>query len=180
MTTKMADPSASPGFNPPTPSPSPTPSPQPTPQFDPVELARKINSGYNEYSQGIPVPALDAVSVMVDAAKNIDFWKHNPYLAPGLSIAETSAGRNMTYENNLINYGIRNPKINAIFKEVGLQEALKRSMLEIGSTGNVYKRFRTGKPLTDAELQDFAKTYEPTNDNYYNIIKSQMDTFARQ
>ncbi len=133
------------------------------PDFNSIES--NLKSGYTKYG-GKNLPALDYVPVMMDAIKNIQFWKDNPYLAAQLSILETSGGKFVTKPNNLINYGIRDPKINALFQNVGMEDALRRSMLEIGQTGNTYSKFRTGKPLTEAELIDFAETYEPQNGDY--------------
>lgn len=161
----------------------PTPSPQvKRPNTDPIlaEVERKIRAGLMEYSRGEPLPMQDYVPNFVDAASKYDLFRYNPYLMPSVGINETSGGKNITFDNNLINYGIKFPKINAEFKATTMDDALNRSLKEMGQTGQVYKRFRTGKPLTDEELLDFANTYEPTNGSYYNQIKGQIGAFERQ
>ena len=104
--------------------------------------------------------------VIEEAIGKYPLFKNNPYLIPVVSHLETSSGRNITRPNNLINYGIRSEKINELFGKVGIEDALRRSLKEIGSTGTVYKKFDTGKPLTDEEILEFAKTYEPANPDY--------------
>ena len=104
--------------------------------------------------------------VIENAIDKYDLFKNNPYLIPVIAHLETSSGRNITRPNNLINYGIRIKKINELFERVGIEDALRRSLKEIGSTGSTYKKFRTGKPLTDEEILEFGSKYEPENLDY--------------
>lgn len=152
---------------------SPTPVPQ-APQAGDIE--KRIRERLISYG-GEDLPALQYLPEFVEATQNYDLFKHNPYLLPQISILETSGGRNVTRPNNLINYGVRSPEIMALFERVGMQEALKRSIKEMGETGSAYARFRTGRPLTDEELMDFARTYEPMNESYYENLRSGMSTF---
>jgi len=95
-----------------------------------------------------------------------DFWKQNPELLALIPQLETGSGKYITYPNNMFNYGIRDPVINKLFEQVGMEDAIRRTLKEIGSTGKTYADFRTGKPLTDEQLMEFAKTYEPNNADY--------------
>lgn len=125
----------------------------------------KIKEAINFYG-GENAPLHKYENVISEAVEKYDLFRNNPYLIPVISHLETSSGRNITRPNNLINYGIRSEKINELFKKVGVEEALRRSLKEMAETGTVYKKFNTGKPLTDEEIIEFAKIYEPENDSY--------------
>lgn len=145
-------------------------------QNNPANIENTLRQGLTNYG-GKNLPMLNYLPEVVNATNQYDLFKNNPYLIPAISIAETSGGRNITRPNNLINYGVRDSNINNIFSEVGPREALRRSLKEIGGTGKVYDKYRTGKPLSDTELQDFANTYEPMNKDYYNNLKKAMKYF---
>lgn len=153
-------------------------SPPPSPIANARELEQKIRAGF--VGQVGEVPALQYIPEFVQAAQQYPIFQQNPYLMPQVAILETTGGKHITRPNNLINYGIRDPKINEIFKQVGIREALQRSLKEIGETGNTYARFRTGKPLSESELQDFARTYEPMNDSYYDNLVKGIQFFEKQ
>lgn len=170
------------------PTTTPTTAPQqnvvPTPSgevvenngVDYAEIERKIRKGLVDYG-GESLPALQQVPSMMEAIKKYPLFRANPYLLPQQTILETSGGRNVTYPNNYINYGIRSKAINDLFKEVGPAEALSRSAKEMGETGTVYKRFRTGNELSDTELDDYAKQYEPTNPEYPRNLREGIKYF---
>lgn len=156
----------------------PTPSGEVTQNnaVDYTEIERKIKQGLVDYG-GEDLPAIKQIPVMMNAIKSHDLFRNNPYLLPQQAILETSGGRNITRPNNLINYGIRSPQINKLFSEVGVDEALRRSAKEMGETGSVYKRFRTGAELSDTELDDYAKQFEPANPEYPRNLKEGIKYF---
>lgn len=141
-------------------SPVPSTAPMNKPSLDVNTMANMIN-----VYGGKDAPLHKYAPQMAEATQ-YDFWKNNPELLALLPHLETSSGRNITRPNNLINYGIRDPKINELFERVGVEDALRRSLKEIGETGNTYSGFRTGQPLTDEELLAFASVYEPMNEDY--------------
>lgn len=161
----------------------PTVTPTSTPQAIPTvvpDLERRIRAGFTGQLKTQNVPALQYTHVFTEAAQKYPMFRANPYLMPQVAILETTGGKYITRPNNLINYGIKDPKINNLFSQVGIEEALRRSLKEIGETGNTYKRFRTGKKLSPAELQDFARTYEPENPSYYDNLLKGIEYFERQ
>ncbi len=125
----------------------------------------KTTQAINFYG-GENAPLHQYSHVIDDATKKYDLFKNNPYLIPVISQLETGSGKNVKFTNNFLNYGIRSESINKLFSEVGVEDALRRSLKEIGKTGTVYRRFDTGSPLTDEEILDFANTYEPENADY--------------
>jgi len=147
--------------------------------FDPATVEQKIRKGLASYG-GTDSVAYQQIPQFMKAINDIQFYKDNPFLAPQQSILETSAGKYITHKNNLLNYGIKSPQIEKLFSNVGLSDALMRSMKEIGQTGDTYKRFRTGKPLTASELTDYAKTYEPQNPDYPRALIEGLKYFANQ
>jgi len=152
---------------------------EPNNAIDYDEIERKIRTGLIKYG-GEDLPAIKQIPIMMEAIKKHDLFRNNPYLIPQQAILETSGGKNISYPNNLINYGIRSEDINKLFEQVGIDEALQRSAKEMGETGQVYKRFRTGKPLTEQELEEYAKQYEPTNPQYYHNLKEGLKYFESQ
>lgn len=139
---------------------SPSPAPMRRPSLDTNAFTNMIN-----VYGGKDAPLHKYVPQMQEATQ-YDFWNNNPELLALLPHLETSSGRNITRPNNLINYGIRDPKINDLFERVGIEDAFRRSLKEIGDTGNTYSSFRTGSPLTDEQLLEFASVYEPMNSSY--------------
>jgi hypothetical protein len=145
-----------------TPLATPTAMPTPTPMQPPdYNLTHAINT----YG-GRDAPLHRYSNVLEEATEKYPLFRNNPYLIPVIAHLETSSGRNITRPNNLINYGIRDPKINELFGRVGIEEAFRRSLREIGQTGSVYRRFDTNRPLTDEQIMEFGKTYEPMNEEY--------------
>ena len=177
---------------PPTPQvPTPTQAPTPTPSvqgyqapqnsdyvnYDDIE--NNIRQGLTNYG-GSDLPFLNYMPTVMDATKKYDLFRNNPYLIPQLAILETSGGKNVTRPNNLINYGVGSPEISKLFAEVGMEDALRRSLKEMGETGNVYSRFRKDRPLTDDELLDFARTYEPANPDYPQNLLAGYKQFGQK
>lgn len=140
------------------------------------ELEDQILAGLREYSriynQGKPVPAEQYTGQMAEAAMKYDIFKNNPGLLPQLMILETSGGMNVTRPNNLINWGINYPGNNEEFAKMSKEEVLARAISGLGERSPYYDQFRTGKPLTDEQLMEFAKVYEPANASYgSNLVK---------
>lgn len=161
--------------------PAPVASPQPrqvmgaaTPGLSRQDLADRISRGLQ--GQVGNVPAVKLSDVFGEIGAEYPFFKDNPYLLPQISILETTGGKHVTYPNNYVNYGIRDANINNIFRNTTPDDVLRRTAREIGETGNVYKRFRTGAPLTEEQIADFINTYAPPHENntqayIQNLIK---------
>lgn len=167
--------------------PAPVGSPAPVPQrvagassFNRDELTDRIARGFT--GQVGNVPAVKLANVFGEIGADYPFFKDNPFLLPQIAILETTGGKHVTYPNNYVNYGIRDANINNIFRNTTPDDVLRRVAREIGETGNVYSRFRTGAPLTEEQLIDFVHTYAPPHENntnayIQNLLKG-MDYFA--
>lgn len=140
--------------------------PTPTATVQQYQQNPNIRGAIKRYGGAEEPPLMKYAPIIEQATIEQDFWRNNPYLPIVLAQLETSMGRNITRPNNFLNYGIRSSDINALFEKVGLEDALRRSLLEIGTTGNTYKSFRTGQPLTDEEIMSFGSIYEPENADY--------------
>lgn len=136
-----------------------------TPSLD-EDIVRKMINVYG----GEKAPLHNYAKILADATQ-YDFWKQNPELLALIPHLETSSGRDMTRPkekpNSLMNYGIFVPQINELFANMSPEEVLQRSLKEIGETGNTYKNFRTGRPLTDDELNEFGRLYVGPEDTTY-------------
>lgn len=166
-------------------TPMPTQAPQPAHvQFVPEEASRRLQAGFNEYlnkSQDQGLSSIhERVPQFVKAAETYPVFKANPYLIPAVSILETSAGRNITRPNNLINWGVRIPENNEMFKKMTQEQVLEIALRRIGKDSPYYEKFRHGKKLTDKEIQDFANIYEPTNASYGPNLIDTIKMFERQ
>jgi len=115
---------------------------------------------------GQKAPLADYADVIANNMGNYDFWKNNPYLLPVLGHLETSSGMNVTRPNNYLNWGINYPGNNAIFQTMTPEQVLERAISGIGERSPYYSRFRTGSPMTDQEIMDFGRVYEPANPAY--------------
>lgn len=137
-------------------------SPQPlgTPAFD----ANTLKSMIAIYG-GADAP-LNQYADQLAGATRYQFWKDNPELLALIPHLETSSGRNVTRPNNLTNWGINYPGNNAIFETMTKQQVLDRFISGLGERDKNYTSFRTGSPLTDEQLLEFAKKYEPANGSY--------------
>ena len=169
---------------------TPTPSPA-QPQIlgnqapDNMDLARKLQAGFAEYlhgtqDQGKMTPILDYLPQFIQAAQKYPFLKNNPYLAPAISILETSAGRNITRPNNLLNWAINYPGNNEAFAQMTMKSVLDRALSGLGERDPNYTSFRTGKPMTPDEIMGFANKYEPANGSYGPNLQQMIQTFERQ
>lgn len=133
--------------------------------FNRDEIANRIRQGFT--GQVGKVPALDYVDNFVNAAQNYPMFRENPYLLPQIAIMETTGGKYISpnHANNILSYGVGNPNIEKIFAGTDIGDVIDRTAREIGQTGSVYAKYRTGKPLTDQELADFITTYAPPHEN---------------
>ena len=129
------------------------------------ELESKISKAISIYG-GENAPILKYSSQIAQATEKYQFLKDNPYLVPLIAHLETSSGRNITRPNNLLNWGINFPGNNEIFATMTPEQVLDKALSGLGERDSNYSKFRTGKPLTDEELLEFAKKYEPANDSY--------------
>lgn len=157
-----------------------TPTPTPAIAQSAVDLAKQFQKGFQSYLNstgdqqgGNKIDPF--IQQFATAAEKYDLFKHNPYLLPAISILETSAGRNITRPNNILNWGINYPGNNEIFKTKTPQEVLDIAIKGLGERSPYYQQFRTGKPLTEQEIQQFAKVYEPANPSYAKNLINAMN-----
>lgn len=130
-------------------------------KISPEQITSAIKTHGGENS-----PLLQYSNQLVKATEDFDFFRDNPFLLPTIAHLETGSGRNVTRPNNLLNWGINYPGNNEIFANMTMEEVLDRAITGLAKRDKAYIRFRTGKPLTDDELLDFASVYEPANDAY--------------
>jgi len=149
-------------------SATPLPSPTPVlsqPQAQIVPQSFNIGRAIDVYG-GQDAPIKEHIPQMTEATKKYDFWKNNPELLALIPHLETSSGRNVTRPNNVTNWGINYPGNNETFSKMTQAQVLERFISGLGERSSIYKKFRTGKPLTDDELLEFARKYEPNNPTY--------------
>lgn len=115
---------------------------------------------------GQDAPILKYAPTMAQTASQYDFWRNNPELLALIPHLETSSGRNITRPNNIFNWGINYPGNNQAFANMSPETVAQTAISGIGERSPYYKQFRTGKPLSDQELMNFAKVYEPKNADY--------------
>ena len=131
-----------------------TPSPVSTPTPTPNPYEQKIKSGFEKY--GNP-PMTEYTSELANVIQKYPILQKHPYLLPALSIVESSGGKNITYENNPINWGTQ-PMPNIPY-------VIERAAKGISEDPR-YEQFRkTGK------IEDLAKVYAPKKENP-NFIKN--------
>jgi hypothetical protein len=158
------------------PQATPTVVPQTNSVEDYVTKAIQIYGGQN-------APMLSFVPQIAAAVQKYPFLKNNPELIPLIGHLETSSGKNITRPNNLLNWGINYPGNNEIFSTMTQQQVLDRALSGLGQRSEYYNQFRTGNPLTDEQLLQLAKVYEPANNSYgpnlvngRNFIRSKIGT----
>lgn len=142
-------------------APPPPPSPTPQPQVTADQIAKAI-----QVYGGQDAPLLDYANQIAQASQKYEFLEDNPYLIPAVGHLETSSGRNVTRPNNLLNWGINFPGNNEAFQRMTQAEVLSRALSGLGQRSGIYDKFRTGDPLTDEQIMEFAQTYEPANASY--------------
>jgi len=116
---------------------------------------------------GSPFTQEDINSFAVEADKYPITQKY-PYLLPAVSIKETSAGKNITYPNNPLNWGIYEPT----FQPKSNLETIAKATSGIAQRFPQYQKFRDS-----GDLMDFGSTYAPAsddNDPNYGIKLSEL------
>jgi len=141
-------------------TPQVTTQPQTTPSLDNNTLTKMVDIYGGKDSK-----LLSYSQQLADATKH-DFWKNNPELLALIPHLETGSGRYITRPNNFTNWGINYPGNNEEFAKMTPAEVLQKFIDGIASNSPYYEKFRTGAPLTDQELLEFAKVYEPANPDY--------------
>lgn len=138
-----------------------------TPEAQTISPDSKVDipSAINFYG-GKDAPLHEYSQQLSKATEDYEFFEDNPYLLPVIAHLETSSGKNITRPNNLLNWGINFPGNNEAFAKMTVEQVLDRAISGLGERSDIYERFRTGKPLTDEEIVDFANTYEPANLSY--------------
>lgn len=177
------------------PTPSPwgvTPTPSPWPQavaqpsvgdgLDMQDIENRIRAGIQKYGAGSQeqgrVDFGQYVPQLLEAVKKYPFFRNNPYLLPQIAILETSAGRNITRPNNLLNWGINYPGNNEAFSQMNPSQVLERAISGLGERSPYYKQFRdVNRPLNQEEVEQFANVYEPTNSSYGKNLWGGMQSF---
>lgn len=169
------------------PTPSPWPQATPTPVatqgggLDLVDLENKIRAGFGKYGSGSrdqgTVDIGQYIPQMVDAAKRYSFFRNNPYLLPQIAIRETSAGRNITRPNNLLNWGINYPGNNEAFSKMSIADVLERAISGLGERDPNYVTWRNlDRPMTEQEANEFGKKY---SNSEYGDFYSGMQSFGQ-
>jgi hypothetical protein len=115
---------------------------------------------------GDKAPILPYSGQIAQMGSQYRFWQDNPELLALLPHLETSSGKNVTRPNNWTNWGIAVPGNNETFSTMQPIDVYGRMVSGIGERKGNYAKFRTGAPLTDDELLEFAKIYEPANPDY--------------
>lgn len=127
--------------------------------------------GFGKYGA---TPSAQAVQEMVKAQSDYPVFRDNPALLPGVSIIESSAGRNMTRPRNdptnLLNWGIYTD-----FMPKDQAHSVSRAASGIGERMSYYEPFRQS-----GKLEDFTSAYAPAsdgNEGYLNKLLSAMQHF---
>lgn len=139
-----------------------TPTATPTPVLEKMLGARTpTREDYEEIiKRGLghwgDVPAKQWAGTFAQAPEMYPIYQKHPYLPAAVSILESSGGKNMTYANNPMNWGIRIPS----FKPQSPEEAIMKMITGVGGRMAAYEPFRQSQ-----DLSDFANTYAPPCEN---------------
>lgn len=149
------------------PSPQPTvtpktttPTPTPTPGWVPYKKA------YDEfYSRRGSPPVSSMTELMAKLTHENPTLRRNPGLVPGVPLLESSGGKNVTYKNNPVNWGIQVQK-RGEFNPASWEEAIMKMATGVATR---QKDYTPGKLLDDwrqtGNLESFGEWYAPTSDN---------------
>ena len=151
-----------------------TPTPTPTPEWEPIK--KSMEKGWQNWNNP---PASAYTQIMAEESLKYPILKKYPFLLPAISILETSGGKNITYPNNLLNWGII-PQKKGQFTPKSFEEVISKAASGIGERMPYYKEFReTGN------LEDLAEVYAPIEQNpetggkiYAQRLKDIMDVFT--
>lgn len=143
-----------------TPKPSMTPAPTPTPGWVPYKKA------YDEfYSRRGNPPVSKLTELMAKLTYDNPPLRRNPGLVPGVPILESSGGKNVTYENNPVNWAIQVQK-KGDFQPTSWEEAISKMATGVATR---QKDYTPAKLLEDwrqsGNLESFGEWYAPTSDN---------------
>lgn len=151
-----------------TPQVAPSPQPQQMGQINPELIAKAI-----QVYGGKNAPTAQYADVIAQATNKYEFLKDNPYLIPAIAHLETSSGKNITRPNNDLNWGINYPGNNQAFSKMTREQVLEKALSGFGERSPYYQKFRTGNPLTDEQIIELAKVYEPANKDYpQNLVNA--------
>lgn len=163
---------------------------QQEPQISDVE--RKMRAGFRAYADqhagGKALPIEKHIPQFVEAAEKYPIFKQNPYLLPQSSILESSAGLNVTRENNPLNWGARIQK-QGLYSPQSWEQSIQDAITAIA--GDVEARPPTQptrhrqttyyEPFRrSGDLRDFANIYEPANPDYHENLLKGIEFFERQ
>lgn len=140
--------------------------PTPSPVSSPIDYEAVIRAGFERYGNP-PIATMSAK--FAEAPLRYPIFKKYPHLLPAISIVETSGGKNITYPNNPMNWGIR-----AGFVPASWEEAIEKAMTGIGERMPYYQRFRE-----TMNLEDFVNVYAPPSENidYLDKLLEAMSFF---
>jgi len=156
------------------------------------EVERKIREGLREYSQryagGAQLPIEKFVPMFVDASQKYPVFRQNPFLLPQTSILESSAGLNVTRENNPLNWGAGLQKAGQ-YSPSSWEQSIQDMITAVG--GDVVarpptepSRHRQTKyyaPFRETgSLREFADIYEPANPDYYHNLTEGIKVFENR
>jgi hypothetical protein len=156
------------------------------------ETERKIRAGLKAYAKqyagGIKLPIEQYIPMFVEATEKYPIFKQNPFLLPQVSILESSGGRNVTRENNPLNWGARIQK-QGLYSPKSWEESINDAITAIAgdvrarppSQPNRYRQTAYYEPFRrSGNIRDFANIYEPENRDYYDALRGGIGLFERQ
>lgn len=138
------------------------------------QIAQAITEGFKNW--GSP-PAATLAAEFAKTRQEGPIFEKYPFLAPAVSILESSGGKYQKQPNNLLNWGINLPK--GYFNPKSPEEVIQKMASGIARRSPAFGQFR--KTL---DLEDLAKNYAPESDNpgtggstYANNLKKVMEIF---
>lgn len=144
----------------PTPTTTPVPTPMTTPAWTPYKEA------YDKFyeSRGNP-PISKHTELLAKLTYENPNLRRNPGIMVGVPLLESSGGKNVTFENNPVNWAIQVQKMGG-FKPANWEEALTKMATGVSHRQKDY----TAKKLLDTwrktgDLEAFGEWYAPTSDN---------------
>jgi len=165
-----------------TPTPSPTPdAQQQTVPVDTSKIENAIRQGYREYGGGQDVPMSQYAKKLAELSQTSEILKKYPYLQAGISIIESSAGKNAgmleRYPNNPVSWGIQAQR-KGLFQPSSIDETLEKMATGISGRYPVYQKFVDTGDIREL-LRHYAPPTENDTENYYRSLMSLMDMFKK-
>lgn len=143
----------------------------PTPSVTELEKRTKaIEKRLKEY--GSPVAHL--AKTFAEESLKYPIYDQYPYLIPAMCIKETSCGKNVTFMNNLLNWGIKTDLVCHT-----PEYCIERAVSGIGKRTSFYEDFRKTGDLK-LLLVRYAPPSENNTDQYYNDLMAEMKRFEVQ